>query len=125
MQAKQLSIKFKRVPIDGEKFFEILDVQCYNEEELPDLYFIKFPYCYISGDGFHIVTNDKDFEPDTIYNVGDILCENHFNKVVRIMQVCGEKLHNINEMIKIKNEELKQKNAELEKVWNGEDEIII
>jgi hypothetical protein len=41
------------------------------------------------------------------------------------MQVCGEKLHNINEMNRIKQLELKQKNDELGKIWHGEEEIII
>jgi hypothetical protein len=76
-------------------------------------------------DDFHIETNDKDFELDTIYNVGDVVCEHHFNKIVRIMQVCGEKLHNINEMERVKRLELKQKNDELSKVWHGEEEIVI
>jgi len=126
MQAKRLSIKYKRVVIDAKKYCEITDIQGYTENELPEDYFNEYPIMFmIDVTKLYLITNDKEFELETIYDVGDVLCEEHFNKLVRIMQVCGEKLHNINEMIKVRNAELKEKSKELEKVWNGEEEIVI
>jgi hypothetical protein len=125
MQAKQLSIKVKKVVVDCEKCYQIEDVQCYNFEDLPDLYFTTYPYCFTNEGGFVVCTNDKEFEPFNVYVQGDVVCQRHYDKIVRIMQVCGEKLHNLNEMEKVRIAEFKAKTIELEKEWNGIVEVKI
>lgn len=99
MQAVELGIKTKRVVYRGEKCYKILDFSCYNIEDdrLPHSYFAEFPYCF-EDDGklVVIVGNTNSYQ----YEIGDYVDKDEFEKNLKVIQYCGEKLHNINQGIK-------------------------
>jgi hypothetical protein len=114
MQAKQLSIKAKRIVVRGVKQWEITGISGYDVLDIPEQYLAEFPFCYMTGDELILVTNDKTFEQETIIGVGHIFSPEQFDKFIKIIQVCGDKLHNINKMIKTIKQE-----------WHGEEEFKI
>jgi hypothetical protein len=116
-----LYLRTKKVVYRGEKVYEILDFSCYNLEDdaLPHKYFEEYPYCFEIDGQFVIVTNDKEFvsespnyngkENSFIFEVGDYIQQENFEKLLKILRVCGEKLHNINQEIKVMRLEWKGK----------------
>ncbi len=124
-QAVGLGIKAKKLISRGEKVYKILSFSCYNleDDELPHSYFKEFPYCFEFDDTLVVVTNDKEFiensfvktkENSCAYEVGDYVPQDEFEKLMKILKVCGEKLHKINQEIK-----------ELRKTWNGTEDFEV
>jgi len=126
MQAIELGIKTKRVVYRGEKCYKILEYSCYDLEDdrLPLSYFEEFPFCFIGYDGeFVVATNDKsltDKSPNEhdknnyIFEVGDYISKDDFEKLMEAIKYCGEKLHNLN--VKIK---------EMRAEWKGNEDFKI
>jgi hypothetical protein len=127
MKAVELGIKTKKVVYRGEKCYKILSYGCYELEDdrLPHRYFENFPFCFVGcDDEFVVVTNDKSIagKSDSLYSeddnyiieVGGLVPKEEFEKLVKIVRVCGEKLHTINQEIK-----------EMKKEWQGEEEFKI
>jgi hypothetical protein len=120
MQAIELMVKAKKVVYRGEKCYKILDFTCYENTDtrLPDEYYKKYPFCFKEDDEFVIGTNDDSFgctwDGYFSFKVGDYIPKDRFEKVLEIIKVCGEKLHNLN--VKIK---------EMKKEWKGTEEFKI
>jgi hypothetical protein len=117
VSAVKLSIKAKRVVSRGVKCYQVTELSSYGEEELPIVYFEQYPYCIYSEDMLEIVTNDKHpvFEGGgCTLRVGEVVPEYYFDKILEVVRVCGNKLHNINELIRLNTQE-----------WKGEEEFTI
>ena len=113
MQAVTLGIKTKKVVSRGEKFYKILAFSCYEQIQLPCKYFEEFPYCSQVDNILVVVTGNKP-EDSYVFKVGDLVPEKDFQKALKIIKHCGEKLHVINEEIK-----------QIKKDWKGIEDFEI
>jgi hypothetical protein len=114
MQAIELGIKTKKVVYRGEKFYKILSYGCYEVDILPFEYFKQFPYCFDADGEFMVVVASNRDEDVYELRVGDIIPQDEFEKMFKVIKYCGRKLHEINEKIR-----------EIRKEWNGEQEFKI
>jgi hypothetical protein len=113
MQAKVLKLKVKKVIDRGEKYYKLLSFECYKEYELPHKYFDKYPYCYMEDNLVFVNISNKE-DDNYAFKLGDFVDEATFDKLIKVLRVCGEKLHNL-------NQEIKQLKVE----WKGEEEVKI
>jgi len=109
MQAKELSIKVKKIVFRGDRYYKVDNISCFSHEELPLKYFECFPYCAMCCSGLSVVSSNN--VKDNYYiTVGDIIEQEEFEKMMKVVKYCGEKLHNINQEIK-----------EIKKTWQGDE----
>jgi hypothetical protein len=117
MQAIELGIKTRKVVDHGEKMYKILGFSCYNLLDLPAQYLKNYPFCYENDRRLWIITNDKELQSNVdvmVLEIGDLIFQYEFDKLMKVIRVCGAKLHNINLEIK-----------EMKKEWSGEQEFNI
>jgi len=124
-QAIGLKLSAKREVCKGTKYYKILSFSCYDldSDELPHVYFEKYPYCCETEGMLMVATNDKEYVEKSaskasidccVYKVGDLIPQDEFDKLLKILHVCGEKLHDINISIK-----------EMRSEWQGVEEFNI
>jgi len=113
-QAIGLKIDTKKIVYRGQKFYEVKGYSCYESERLPVKYFEQFPYCFNADDNFLAVVSSNNDDDCYEVRVGDLIPQEDFERMLKIVRHCGEKLHKINMEIK-----------EIKKGWNGQESFEI
>lgn len=111
---------------DLSKKREILNFKCLRIGDLPSEYIVNNKIsCFKYLNKLEIRHNDENLkiEKDAFeyyyLNIGDVLPEDEFQKILRLIRIAGKRLMYINK--KLKRKQL----AEAKKQWNGIEKITI
>jgi len=94
-----LIVKTKKILHKGKPCFRIVSFKGLKHEELPSKYTESSPYCFVQNNGSLFVEAldiAKQLNFRATVKPGQILERDNFYNMIKLLKLCGNKLHEIN-----------------------------